>query len=82
MGQGRRLGASSGRMLEDAGGAGVMDELPAGDQPFPHGDLAPGAEAVWEVGRRLGRGRIRWGARGHGRILSDRREPCQPTGDL
>jgi glycine cleavage system aminomethyltransferase T len=26
-----------------------MDELPAGDQPFPHGDLAPGAEAVWEV---------------------------------
>lgn len=50
MGRGNRLGASSGRMLEHAGGAGVVDELPAGDQPFPHGDLAPGAKAVREVG--------------------------------
>lgn len=50
MGGGGRLGALPGRMLEHAGGAGVMDELPAGDQPFPHDDLAPGAEAVREVG--------------------------------
>jgi hypothetical protein len=37
-------------MLEDARGAGVMNELAARDQPFSHDDLAPGAEAVGKVG--------------------------------
>ena len=50
MSGGSWLGASSGRMLEDTGGASVMNELAAGDQSFPHGDLAPCTEAVREVG--------------------------------
>jgi hypothetical protein len=37
-------------MLKNACGAGVVNELAAGDQPFPHDDLAPGAEAIWEIG--------------------------------
>ena len=42
-------GGASGGVLEDAFRAGVMDELPAGDQPFLHGHLAPGAQAVGEI---------------------------------
>ena len=38
-----------------------MDKLPAGDQPFFHGHLAPRAEAVGEIGGG------RFGADGHGR---------------
>jgi hypothetical protein len=37
-------------MLKNARGAGVVNELAAGDQSFPHDDLAPGAEAIGEVG--------------------------------
>jgi hypothetical protein len=59
--RGWRLGPSSHRMLEDAFRTGVMDKLPAGDQPFFHGHLAPRAEAVGEIGGG------RFGADGHGR---------------
>jgi hypothetical protein len=37
-------------MLKNAGWAGVVNELATGDQTFPHGDLAPGAEAIGKVG--------------------------------
>ena len=40
------LGRPLGRMLKDALGAGVVNELAAGDQTFGHGHLAPGAEPV------------------------------------
>ena len=39
-----------GRVLEDALRAGVVDELLAADKPFLHRHLAPGAEAIGEVG--------------------------------
>lgn len=35
-----------GRVLKDTLGAGVVNELLAADQAFPHGDPAPGAEAI------------------------------------
>ena len=57
MGGGWRFETTPGRMLKDALWAGVVDELPARDQSFPHRHLAPGAEPVWEVG--LERIRIR-----------------------
>ncbi|UVT15969.1 MAG: hypothetical protein H8K04_19615 [Nitrospira sp.] len=41
-----RLGTRSGRVLEKAFGAGVVDELVAADQPFLHGNAAPGTEAI------------------------------------
>jgi hypothetical protein len=39
------------RVLEDALGTGVMDELSAGHQPLLHGHLAPRAETVRDVER-------------------------------
>jgi hypothetical protein len=42
--------AEPGRVLEDALRAGVMDELFAADKPLLHRHLAPGAEAIGEVG--------------------------------
>ena len=42
--------AKSGRVLEDALRAGVVNELVAADEAFFHRDLAPGAEAIGEVG--------------------------------
>ena len=47
---GLRLRPAARRVLEDAFGAGVMDELSAGDQSCVHGYLAPCAEAVGKVG--------------------------------
>lgn len=38
--------AKSGRVLEDALRAGVVNELVAADEAFFHRDLAPGAEAI------------------------------------
>ena len=62
------------RVLEDALGTGVMDELSAGHQPLLHGHLAPRAETVGDVGRGS------FGGGGHGSgIVPERREPCQPT---
>jgi hypothetical protein len=49
MSRGGGLGPAPRRVLEDAFGAGVMDELPAGDQPLLHGHLAPGAQAIGDV---------------------------------
>jgi hypothetical protein len=40
------LRRSLGGMLKDALGAGVVNELAAGDQALGHGHLAPGAQAV------------------------------------
>ncbi|HKT33361.1 MAG TPA: hypothetical protein VJR03_00930 [Nitrospira sp.] len=45
-----RLRPTSRRVLEDAFGTGVMDELAAGDQPLRHGDFAPRTKAVRKVG--------------------------------
>jgi hypothetical protein len=53
-----KLRAQSGRVLEDALRAGVVDELRAADQAFLHRHLAPGAEPVRERG--CGCGRSRW----------------------
>ena len=39
---GSQFWAESGRMLEDALRAGVMDKLISADKPFIHGHLAPG----------------------------------------
>ena len=51
------LRPTSRRVLEDAFGTGVMDELTASDQPLRHGDFAPRTEAVRELGgRRFGIG--------------------------
>ena len=44
------LGPASRRVLENAFGTSVMNELSAGDQSFLHGDFAPGAQAVGQVG--------------------------------
>lgn len=44
------------RVLEDALGAGIVDELAAGHEPFPHRDFAPGAESVGNIGVRRSRG--------------------------
>lgn len=55
----RELGPESGRMLEDALRAGVMDELLSPDEPLLHGNFAPGAEAVGEFVGDLG-----WGVHG------------------
>lgn len=52
------LRAQSGRMLEDAFRAGVVDELRAADQAFLHRHLAPGAEPVGE--RSGGKSRSGW----------------------
>ena len=49
MGRSRRLGPAPRRVLEDAFGAGVMDELPAGNQPLLHRHLAPGTEAIGNI---------------------------------
>lgn len=46
-----RFEPESGRVLEDAFRAGVMDKLVAADQAFLHRDAAPGTEPVGEVGR-------------------------------
>lgn len=45
-----RLGTQPGRVLEDAFWAGVVDELLTTDEALLHGHLAPGAEAIGEVG--------------------------------
>ena len=45
----RRLGSALRGVLEDAFRAGVMDELPAGDESLLHGHLAPGTQAVGDV---------------------------------
>jgi hypothetical protein len=37
-------------VLEDALRAGVVDELLAADETFPHRYLAPSAEAIGEIG--------------------------------
>jgi len=42
--------AKSGRVLEDALWAGIVDELFAADETLFHRHLAPGAEAIGEVG--------------------------------
>lgn len=42
--------AEPGCVLEDASRAGVMDELLAADETLLHRHLAPGAEAIGEVG--------------------------------
>ena len=42
--------AKSGRVLENALRAGVVDELLAADEALLHRHLAPGAEAIGEVG--------------------------------
>ena len=42
--------AEPGCVLEDAFRAGVVDELLAADETLLHRQLAPGAEAVGEVG--------------------------------
>lgn len=44
------LWAEPGCVLEDALWAGVMDELLAADETLLHRHLAPGAEAIGEVG--------------------------------
>jgi len=72
--RGGRSGPASRRVLENTFGTGVMDELPAGDQSFLHGHLAPGAQAVGD----LGGGRFGTGCHGSG-IFHERQEPCQPT---
>lgn len=61
------LGGAFGRMLKHALGAGIVNELAAGDQTLGHGDLAPGAETFRQFSGR--RRRIRWGCRriSHGR---------------
>jgi hypothetical protein len=58
-------------MLEDALGAGVMDELVSPHQALLHGDLAPGAEPIREICV------SGFGVAGHGGILSEARESCQ-----
>ena len=45
-----RLGPSSHCVLEDAFRTGVMNKLPAGDEPFLHGHFAPRTETVGEIG--------------------------------
>ena len=42
--------AESGRVLEDAFRAGVVDELVAADEALLHREPTPGAEAIWKVG--------------------------------
>ncbi len=42
--------AESGRVLEDALRAGVVDELVAADETLLHREPTPGAEAIWKVG--------------------------------
>ncbi len=49
------LGGALRGMLKDTFGAGVMDELAAGDQAFGHSHLAPGAEAFRQFGGWCGR---------------------------
>ena len=46
------LWRSLGGVLKDALGAGVVNELAAGDQAFGHGHLAPGAQAVGQFSGR------------------------------
>ena len=48
---GSQFRAESGRMLEDALRAGVMDKLISADKPFIHRYLAPGTKAVRDVHR-------------------------------
>jgi hypothetical protein len=61
------LSGTFGRVLEDAFGAGVMDESAACDHPFGHRHLAPGTEAIGKVGEgRRGDG-VRCGSVDHGR---------------
>jgi hypothetical protein len=45
-----RFWTKPGRVLEDALRAGVVDELLATDETLLHRHLAPGAEAIGEVG--------------------------------
>ena len=67
-------GPASRRMLENAFGTGVMDELATGDQALLHGHLAPRAQAVGDLGGG------RFGAGCHSSdIFHERQEPCQPT---
>ena len=49
MRRGGGLGPASRGVLEDAFGARVMDELPAGDQPLLHRHLAPSAKTIGEI---------------------------------
>ena len=65
--RGGRSGPASRRVLENAFGAGVMNELSAGDQSLLHGHLAPRAQAVGN----LGGGRFGTGCHGSG-ILHER----------
>ena len=44
------LGGALGGMLKHAFGAGIVNELAAGDQALSHGDLAPGAETFRQFG--------------------------------
>ena len=76
VGWGRRFRAEPGGVLEDALRAGVMDELFAADQALFHRHLAPGAEAVGEVGEGCIRGchHERHCLRGPGTLSTDRNE--------
>jgi hypothetical protein len=59
--------------LEDALRTGIVNELFAADEAFLHRYPAPGAEAI---------GKFRQGCvrdRGHGGIVSEGRESCQPS---
>jgi hypothetical protein len=50
-------------MLEDALGAGVMNELIPAYHTFLHGDLAPGAEPIGQVRVRCSPGSRGWSGR-------------------
>ena len=61
------LGDSFGRMLKDALGTGVMNELTAPHQALGHRDFAPGTESIRHISPVAGGDRLRKGCVGHGR---------------
>ena len=54
-------------MLKNALRAGVVEELAARNEPFLHGHLAPGTEAVRKIGHRRDGGDVRRRRIGHAR---------------
>jgi hypothetical protein len=60
-----RFWTKPGCVLEDALRAGVVDELLATDETLLHRHLAPGAEAIGEVGRGRSRVRCEWSDMSH-----------------